>query len=99
MFVATSYTMLLSVCMYNCHEQIVFTDLYKYAAGQSTPFSSAFIFPDMWIAYKKSQNILEDTMKTVKDVVVLTGVCVHCLFALNLLIFEFICTANACSHV
>jgi hypothetical protein len=60
--------------------QVMFTDMYKYTAGQTAPFSNGFIFPDMWIAYKKSQNILEDAMKTVKDVVVLTGMYLHCMY-------------------
>jgi PhoD-like phosphatase len=70
------------ICMCTGYQQVMFTDMYKYTAGQKTPFSNGFIFPDMWIAYKKSQNILEDTMKSVKDVVVLTGTCV-CLVCLH----------------
>jgi hypothetical protein len=49
----------------------MFTDMYT--AGKGMPFNSDFVFPDMWIAYKKSQNTLEAAMSTVKDVVVLTG--------------------------
>jgi hypothetical protein len=75
----------------------MFTDMYKYTAGQRAPFSNSFIFPDMWIAYKKSQNILEDTMKSVKDVVVLTGMYVMCMhvycMSSILVISKYSCTS------